>query len=476
MLDTTEVEMPRTEDVPERDWEPARLIPTAGIRGQEEQERRATSALLAVLPAVPDFGHALLSELKAPRGSISTFTEVRLKDANGQTHIPDGAIIVERGQTRWSCLVEVKTSTAQLQGDQVERYLSMARAHGFDGLLTISNEIRTDPDALPYRINRARIGRLRVRHMSWWRILTEAIIQHRFRGISDPDQAFILNELIRYLDDPKSGASGFEGMGESWTKVRDAARMETLRASDLEAKAVAAKWEQFIEYLCLQMSQELGVTVQRQRPRGKTPADRIVDSTKRLAAEGLLEGTIRIPDAIGPLTIEANLRSGRMTTAVTIAAPKEGRPQTRINWLLRQLKEAPGDLRLDVRFAQTKATTSALLRDCDGQPDRLLLADDSKRDPREFSLALSRPMGKKRGRTDGSFVTETRRQLLVFYGELVQNLQPPRQKAPKLPKPTEEQAPPEPAAPEVSEGQIRREQESGLDQVAQLARFVPADG
>lgn len=140
---------------------------------------------------------------------------------------------------------------------------------------------------------------------------------------------------------------------------------------------------------------------------------------------------------------------------------------------MRQPRDAPDDLRLDVRFAQTKATTSALLRDCDGQPERLLLADDPKRDPREFSLALSRPMGKKRGRTDGSFVTETRRQLLEFYGELVQNLQPPRQKAPKLPKPTEEQAPPEPAEPEVSEGQVRREQESGLDQVAQLARFLP---
>ncbi len=50
------------------DWHPARLIPTAGIRGQEEQERRATSSLLAVMYAVPEFGRAVLSELGAPRG------------------------------------------------------------------------------------------------------------------------------------------------------------------------------------------------------------------------------------------------------------------------------------------------------------------------------------------------------------------------------------------------------------------------
>ena len=33
----------------EESWHEARLIPTSGINGAEEQERRATSALLAVL-------------------------------------------------------------------------------------------------------------------------------------------------------------------------------------------------------------------------------------------------------------------------------------------------------------------------------------------------------------------------------------------------------------------------------------------
>ena len=33
----------------EESWNLARLIPTSGINGAQEQERRATSALLAVL-------------------------------------------------------------------------------------------------------------------------------------------------------------------------------------------------------------------------------------------------------------------------------------------------------------------------------------------------------------------------------------------------------------------------------------------
>lgn len=434
---------------PEKDWEAARLIPTAGIRGQEEQERRATSALLAVLPVVPAFGHALLRDFKPPKGTISTYTEVRLEGQDGKTHVPDGAIVIERGKTRWSCLVEVKTGKAGLEGDQVERYLTMAREHGFDGLLTISNDIRTTADELPYQINRSRIGRLTIRHMSWWRIFTEAVVQHRFRGVTDPHQAFILNELVRYLDHPRSGASGFDGMGEFWTHVRDAARMETLRVSDPEARAVAARWEQFVEYLCLHFSQELGVAVQRQRPRAKSPDDMVADATKNLATDGVLQATIRIPDAIGPLTVDANLRSGRLSTSVEFDAPKSGRPQTRINWLLRQLKQAPDDLRIEVRFVKSRSTTSELLKTCRDRPECLLLVDDTKREPRSFQLTLSRPMGRKRGRTEGAFVTETSRQLNEFYGELVQYLQPPRQKAPKLQKAADEETPAEPATPDA---------------------------
>src|SRR3954453_22552068 len=103
-------------DRPRDSWHAARLIPTAGIRGQEEQERRATSSLLAVMRAVPEFGHALLKELGAPRSQvIETFAEVRFKDAAGNTVIPDGAIVCRRGQREWTCLVEVKTAGAQLR-------------------------------------------------------------------------------------------------------------------------------------------------------------------------------------------------------------------------------------------------------------------------------------------------------------------------------------------------------------------------
>lgn len=278
--------------------------------------------------------------MKAPKGAISTYTELRFKDENGKTHIPDGGVIVERGKKRWGCLVEIKTGGATLEPDQISRYLDLAREHGFDGLLTISNQIRSDPNALPYVVDKRKMRGLTVYHLSWWRVLTEAIVQHRFRGIEDPDQAWILDELIRYLDDEKSGASGFEGMGAEWVRVRESARNETLRASDPEARAIATRWEQFVEYLCLHLSQELGVDVKHQRPRGKSPEERAGGVAKQLADHGVLSCSIRVPDAVGPIGIEADLRTRRVSTTVEVQAPKEGRPKTRVNWLLRQLSDA----------------------------------------------------------------------------------------------------------------------------------------
>jgi hypothetical protein len=235
-----------TTNAPEETWHPARLIPVAGIKGQEEQERRATSVLLAGMRAVPKFGHALVCPLGAPRGRITTFGEVQLRDGEGKANIPDGAIVVERGNKQWRALVEVKTGRADLKTDQVTRYIDMAREHNFDALITISNQITSGPDDMPVAVDRRRLRRVQMFHLSWWAIVTEAVLQHRFRGIEDPDQAWILGELIAYLDHENAGAGGSQDMGERWVKVREAARQGTVRAADPEVRVIAERWEHFL--------------------------------------------------------------------------------------------------------------------------------------------------------------------------------------------------------------------------------------
>src|SRR4051794_10444235 len=135
--------MPRTGDETGMDttWRPAKLFPTVGLKGNIEREGRATSTLLAVMQAVPEFTHALLRPLGAPKGRVQTFTEVRLQDAAEVLSIPDGAILIERGKTRWGTLVEVKTGRDRLDADKLELYLNHARELSLGGVLTITNDI-----------------------------------------------------------------------------------------------------------------------------------------------------------------------------------------------------------------------------------------------------------------------------------------------------------------------------------------------
>ena len=413
-------------------WMPARLIPVAGIRGQDEQEIRAASSLLAVMGSVDEFGKGLLREIGAPAGRISTFTEIPLENSDGKILRPDGAIAVERGRTSWRCLVEVKTGNAPLKGEQVSNYLDLAREHEFDAVLTISNQISGGPTDVPVVVDGRKLRRVDLRHLSWWRILTEAVMQHQHRGVKDPDQAWILGELIAYLEHEKSGAVGFEDMGQNWVQVRNSARDGTIRATEPAVRDVVDRWEQFIEYLCLGLSQDLGVQVSSTQSKARDGEKWTESLLLTLEGDGKLTGSFRVPGAVGPIDVEADLRARLTRASVSVNAPKDGRPLTRINWILRQLGKAPKDLRVEVRFARTKETTALLLEQALDEPKALLSPSDPKREPRSFSLSLARPLGTKRGRGERSFVLETRRQVVGFYGGLVEDLRAWQPKAPKL--------------------------------------------
>ncbi len=134
-------------------WLEARLIPTSGINGAEEQERRATSAVLAVMTSVREFGRALTRPLGAPAGRLSAFIEVPFDRGDGKVY-PDGLVRVTYGQKSWTALVEVKTGANLLRAEQLETYLDIAREQGFDALVTISNEIPAIAGQHPTAIKR----------------------------------------------------------------------------------------------------------------------------------------------------------------------------------------------------------------------------------------------------------------------------------------------------------------------------------
>ncbi|MEJ2855200.1 MULTISPECIES: hypothetical protein [unclassified Saccharothrix] len=415
----------------EENWHAARLIPTSGINGAEEQERRATSALLAVMSSVREFGRALTQPFGAPAATVRTFIEVPF-ELDGRKFIPDGLIRVTRGQRTWTALVEVKTGTNELQREQLENYLDVARDQGFDALITISNEIPPLPDQHPTPVDRRKVKKVALHHLPWTQVLCEAVMQKEHRGVADPDQAWVLGELIRYLEHPRSGAMAFEDMGQSWVPLREAIQAGTLRATDKVAPEVALRFDALIRFACLQLGRKLGTEVTPALPRREVadPQARVTKQVAQLVAEGRLSAGIQIPGTVGTLHVTADLRAGQVICSVDVDGPREGRSTTRVNWLVRQLKDAPETLRLEAFALHARgAGASELLRTVRANPGVLVV--DPAREIRGFRVAHSIPAGTKRGTGRNSFIDSVLGAVMGFYEDVMQNLKswaavPPR--------------------------------------------------
>ncbi|WP_248583459.1 hypothetical protein [Nocardioides sp. InS609-2] len=427
--------------VAEESWHEARLIPTSGINGAEEQERRATSALLAVLGAVKEFGRGFLKPFGAPAGSLECYIEVPFL-LGEQRLYPDGLIRVTRGSTSWTALVEVKTGPNRLATQQLENYLDIARNEGYDAVITISNEIPAIAGQHPTHVDRRKTKKVELHHISWSQVLADAVMQKEFRGVVDPEQAWILGELIRYLEHGKSGALEFDDMGEAWVTVREAVAAGTLRPGDKSIPEVTSRFDALLRFASLQLGRQLGTEVVPVLTR-KEMADPELRSqalAESLCQTGVMSGLIRIPDTVGALVVTADLRASTVTCHVDVDAPAEGRATTRVNWLLRQLKSSPDGTRVEAFVTHGRGSTRAALLAAVRENPTLLIADPM-RDLRAFRVAATKPLGKKRGRGRGSFIDSVLDSVDGFYAEVLGSLRAWSAAPPKL-RPTHA-APPE---------------------------------
>ncbi len=421
--------------------ERARLIPVSGIKGQTEAEDRATSALLAVLSVVRPFSTALLGPLGATRAKsaqVEAFLQpvVELEDG---TVRPDGLIRVSVGKrVTFKAFVETKTGTSKLDASQINAYLDAARSAGVDAILTISNEIAPAPGVHPTEGLRVRSNsKVTVHHLSWMLIMSEAVKEHAHRGVDDPEQAWILEELIRYMSHPKSGVVDFADMGDNWVHVRDAAIDGNLSRNTPEAVEVCQRWDQILRVAALRLGTEIGSDVTEVIPRSHqmNPRLRSKEFVQSLCTSGTLNGSLRIPDAISDLFVTADIRASRITVSATFGAPTDRTPRASVVWLTKQLKEADGSLLVDVyaRNARHPVTVSLdQLRD-----DPRLGLGSSKQAPARFHLRYSAPMGLGRRSTrKKGFIDSVLDAVIGFYGNVLQDLKPFVPSAPSINRPS----------------------------------------
>lgn len=429
------------------EWQRARMIPVSGIGSAVEAEQRATSALLAVLGIVRPLSKSLLSPLgasRAEKATVETFIEVSFKRSDGSTVRPDGAIRVSYGKSEWCALVEVKTGTSTLEADQLNAYWEVARTEGFDAVFSISNEIALSPgvhptDGLKQRAN----SKVRVHHVSWTKLLSMAVIEKTHRGVDDPEQDWILGELIRYLEHDASGVMQFDDMGANWTIIRDGARAGTLNGRDGAVTEIAQRWDQLLGYVALRLGADIGQDVNEVMPRAHQldPRLRTKSFVDSLCEDGTLAGALRVPNTVGDIEIVADLKARQNVIAVAVDAPTDKGGRGRIGWLVRQMRDANPNLVIEA-YAKNARTGVAAPLGAVVEDSAVLLGDD-KKEPVRFRVVARSELGanRKAGRKPG-FTQSVVSSVESFYRDVLQNLTPYQARAPQLtkgrrPEPTE---------------------------------------
>ncbi|NIW20268.1 hypothetical protein GWN28_18285, partial [candidate division KSB1 bacterium] len=154
--------------------------------------------------------------------------------------------------------MEAKAKNADIDSSQVERYLDIAKAQRIDAVITISNQFVATPTHSPCEINRQKLKKASLFHWSWSYLKTEAKIQLSKSAVSDPDQAYMLEEFVRYLEHDSAGVSGFEQMGKEWVEACKLyfAKSKLDKKSPL-GEAVVRDWDELMRCTALLMSREL---------------------------------------------------------------------------------------------------------------------------------------------------------------------------------------------------------------------------
>lgn len=427
-----------TEELPSilKSGERVRLIP---VVSEGSREKRAASALLAGLVAIPDLSREILATVGmrvGARASIEAYTEVVFAgEQNATGDRPDGLLVVRTGRQTWSALIEAKIGTAVLNEDQIKRYAELAKAHCIDAVITVTNQFVARADHHPIKLPKALAKRVALYHWSWTALQTQAYLLDLDGEISDPSQAFLLHELVRFLSHPSTGISRFDSMNKEWREIVRTVQTGAVLSKNSEAVVnTIGSWHQETRDLCLLMSRIVGrpVRLKLGRAHRESAADRAREDCQTLVEDKTLWCAIEIPDAASDVRVVADLRRRTITCGMELQAPEDkARTSARVNWLVRQLaKTTDPNVIVNAKWPGRAADTQETLERLREDPN-LLHATNAKIAPRGFEVVMIRDLA---GKFSGSktFIAGLEEAVPAFYEQVGQHL---KQWQPSPPKP-----------------------------------------
>ncbi|MEG6509207.1 hypothetical protein V6C03_09515 [Methyloligella sp. 2.7D] len=419
-----------TVDLPEflKSGEPARLIP---VGSASQRERAAASVFLAALTVVRPFAEGVFDTLKKPlrsRSTVSAFTEVEFKKQPEEARCrPDGLLLVDSSRSEWRAIIEAKIGTATITEEQLARYGKLAIENGIDAVITISNELTAFPDHPPYEVPAALAGKVEVYHWSWMRLITLGtnLLSEADENF-DPEQHFLLKEVLRYFSHDNTDVRGFHQMNAEWPdlqeRVQSGAKLH--KTHNIVTNTVSA-WHQEQSDLCLIMSRKLKVPVRLKIKKHyrNDQTSRIEADAEELVASKKLRAIFEVPNVASSIEVTADVSKRTVMCRMSVEAPEDRkRYESRLNWLLRQLPdETAGPVGIHIRW-RNGGTSFGWAEELRNDPKTADI-DRSGALPKCFEVVTITDLGKKFAGVR-KFIEVLEEAVPQFYDDVARHIRP----------------------------------------------------
>lgn len=423
----------------------AHLIPTY----KKLDELSLASVFLSSLTMVEEFKNLYCKEIGLSRvGYLKAYTEVsfsKIKIYNessikkGPLRIDGLLLQVASGKIKDAAIFEMKMGSQEVNSNQINIYLALAKELKIPRLVSISNQFVPSPTDYPVEVQR--ISSVSLYHFSWRYILAlgSILLTDNDLNISDPDQVKIMKEVMSFFKHPNAAVNTFDSMSKEWGDVIEEVRArKEFSRSNPSLAAAAEDWVQEEQDLALKMSDELGIMVDCNKRQYKTMQERLEAEKKSIMEKGILDSQFRIKGAVSTLNILADLGTRRVVCHVDVKIPQDKKSASaRLNWLKRQIDACK--IRDEKSFNSIASTLwlNAMVKGRMVNPKELyssyeqLLEEAKNCDIKSVRVSYEKDLAARFSQCR-KFIEEYERIVMTFYSVIVQNLKNWEEPAPKM--------------------------------------------
>jgi len=413
----------------------ARLIPSFKLG----DEVGLASVLLSSMRMIREFRRMIISDIKMIRGGqFFAYNEVVFPQFKN-CRIDGLALKVKGGIIKDAAIFEMKNGSNDINKEQIEKYIDLARSCSIPRIITVSNQFVSEPTQCPVDVRS--IKSVALYHLSWSYILTLAhiLLFDNDINIEDPDQVELMKEVVKYFEYDKSGICGFNQMKKGWKEIVERINLgSSIRLSDPDLDEAVVSWQQEEKDLALILSRNLGVFVTsgETKYRGDL-SSRIRDDKKELISNKILSSVHKVKNAASDIRIDAFFDKRIIEMSVTLKAPQDKKIRGQLSWIKHQLgncrkknektfQKIQNEIIVDISLKNTSKSERVNIENLD-----IIYGEIKDREIREFKVILIKDLGKKFSNCR-KFVEIIEKMIIDYYSCVVQYLTKWEEPAPKI--------------------------------------------